>query len=35
MFPKNFFKFKWVTREETHLRREIIVPKIKTNKSII
>ena len=25
MFPKNFFKFKWITRAESHLRREIIV----------
>ena len=25
MFPKNFFKFRWVTRAESHPRREIIV----------
>ena len=25
MFAKNFFKFKWITRESTHLAREIIV----------
>ena len=25
MFAKNFFKFKWITRETTHLAREIIV----------
>ena len=25
MFPKNFFKFKWITRAESHPRREIIV----------
>ena len=25
MFAKNFFKFKWITRETHHLAREIIV----------
>ena len=25
MFGKNFFKFKWVTRETSHLSREIII----------
>ena len=25
MFAKNFFKFKWITRESHHLAREIIV----------
>ena len=25
MFAKNFFKFKWITRETSHLSREIII----------
>ncbi len=25
MFNKNFFKFKWITRAENHLRREIVI----------
>ena len=25
MFAKNFFKFKWITRESHHLAREIII----------